>query len=115
MAAVPNLRRSVDAAVKAAGDRLTPEDAATIAAARAYATVVDEVLQDPEVDGEAKTKALHAIPHLTNTLRMLGLNPIGRQEIAAMKAKADAAKAPAPAKTKGSAALKQATGLRAVK
>ena len=125
MAGIPYLRRAVDESIKAAGDALTDMDKATIAAARAYATQIDEVLHDAELDNEAKTKALHAIPHLTSPANVGLFGRFGvlserelaaRQEIALAKAKADAAKPAAPAKSKGSAALKSATrgGLKAV-
>ena len=70
--AAPNMRRRVDAAVRAA-DHLTPEHAATIQVARALADAIDDAYRDDN-GGATYRKYLGWIsPNLTHALKALGL------------------------------------------
>lgn len=108
------LTAALERGIRAAGDDLTDRDMPTVMAARTYAATVDAVLEDPNTTPGERVKALHVLPHLVNACRMLGFNPIGRQEIEAVRARAAEikarTKAPQGPRLKGSAALKAATG-----
>ena len=83
-----SLVAALDKGVRDAGEDLSERDVPTIAAARAYATQVDAVLGDPDATPGERVKALHVLPHFVNACRMLGFNPMGREEIAKVRANA---------------------------
>ena len=108
-----SLVAALDKGVRDAGEDLTDRDVPTIAAARAYATQVDAVLSDPDTPAADKVKALHVVPHFVAACKMLGLNPLGREEIAkahAVAQKTEAANQPPEPALRGSAKLRAATG-----
>lgn len=107
------LTAALEKGIRDAGDSLTDRDWPTIQAARTYAETVDAVLEDPDTTPGERVKVLHVLPHLVNACRLLGFNPIGREEIEVARARAAEIKArtstPKGPKLKGSAALKHAT------
>lgn len=69
--------------VEAVGEMnwLTDTDKALVRMGREYARQIDDVLRDPTVDKQTKTKTLYLGPHLIGTLKELGGTPGSRQEL----------------------------------
>lgn len=74
------LEQTFDTAVGAM-DWLEKSDLALVALGRVYAKQIDDILADPYVDAQTKTKTLYLGPHLINALRELGGSPGARKEL----------------------------------
>lgn len=75
----PNMRRRVDAAVRAA-DHLRPKDQAAVQLARALADAIDQAYSDDPGGAGYKKYLGWVSPNLTNVLRSLGLTPDGNRK-----------------------------------